>query len=261
MAETAHESLAEDLILLALDDARGTLAVPAARLQPALATALVLDLVTGGQMAVIAGHPVVTSQTPTGDPIRDHALHRIATMPQRGTLEQCSALLAETMPDLATALREQLVARGVLSRQGNDHYPARDGAMEGGLRDRIRAAAHAGGQADDRTAIVISLACAHGLEECLLPVAERHTATPHLRQIAEAMHRRTRAIPPPVAGAAAAVAGTAAIIAATQTDKGQQIVGAIVDTGADIAGDVIVSGVFEVVDGLIGGLLSAIFDS
>lgn len=261
MVEAARESLAEDLILLALDDAHGTLALPAARLQPALATALVLDLVTGGQMAVIAGNPVITNQTPTGDPIRDHALYRIATAPRRGTLPECSAMIAEAMPDLATALREQLVARGVLHRQGNDRYPACDGAMEGGLRERIRAAAHRDGQADSRTAVVVSLACAYGLEECLLPVAERQTATPRLRQIAAELHRRTRAILPPVAGAAA-MAGTAAVVvAATQTEKGQQIVGAIIETGAEIATDATVSGALELVGWLVGGLLAAIFDN
>ncbi|MEP7763578.1 GPP34 family phosphoprotein [Sanguibacter sp. 25GB23B1] len=107
--------LAEEVALLLIHDISGKAVVDSTRLDLALAGSVLLDLVASGRVDVSgpgepvkAGRLVVRDPRPTGDPLLDEALRRIAVGKPR-TPES-------TLPDLRKGLRDEVLAR--LVRQG-----------------------------------------------------------------------------------------------------------------------------------------------
>jgi hypothetical protein len=109
--------LAEDLLLLLVDDRTGRPVVDTTRLDLALAGALLLDLAALGRVDVTrpggpvkAGRLVVRDATPTGDPVLDEAARRIRSSAPR----KPEALLPHLKKGLREELLARLVGRGVL---------------------------------------------------------------------------------------------------------------------------------------------------
>ncbi len=250
-----RESIAEDVLLLALHDERGTTSLHEKRLRAALAAATAMDLLVSGKIATMDGHVIVTDRTPTNDPARDYALHAIGTATTRMPLSRCGDLIAAAMPDIMPRLCDQLVARGVVERHphrilsvipATDRYPARDGRMEQNLRNRIREVALHGKEPDTRTAILAAFVVGYHLETGLFNDDERPVAVARLREIAGQLHQRSRSDPPAATGiiANASVAG--------ETQGGDNaFADLVVDEGVGMAMEFI----FNLLPTLLGGLL------
>jgi hypothetical protein len=211
-------SLSEELLLLALDDEKGTVGINAsATLDTALAGLQLMDLVLARRLTLEDGRLVVTDPSPTGDPVLDLALSRIAGDDKRRKP-------ASWIPKLTGGLRKRLLAELVLEGTVSTsdgkvlgliprtRHPARDPKVEREVRDRLRTALLDAARADERTAALAMVIQAADLEPLILARHERKVAKARLKQLAA-----DQAITPAIAGAVRSVnaATMAAIAAAT----------------------------------------------
>ena len=109
--------LADDVLLLLTDDVTGRPALDGTKLDLALAGAALLDLAADGRVdvagqgeAVKAGRLVVRDDRPTGDPVLDEVLRRIAA----GRPRKPETVLPELAKGIRAELLERLTARGIL---------------------------------------------------------------------------------------------------------------------------------------------------
>lgn len=103
-------SLSEELLLLALDDEKGSVGMNASTtLDTALAGAQLLDLVLAHKLNLDSGRIVVSNSAPTGDPVLDLALKNIAGDPN-------TRKPASWIPKMTKGLRKRLLAE--LVRKG-----------------------------------------------------------------------------------------------------------------------------------------------
>jgi Golgi phosphoprotein 3 (GPP34) len=137
--------LAEDLLLLLTDDASGKPLLDSTKLDLALAGAVLVELTEAGRIGVAepggtvrAGRVVVLDPTPTGDPLLDLPLQRIA--------DRRPAKPQDLLSGIAKGLRRQLLARlaerGILRAEEGRilgifpvrSWPAADSAQEDEVR-------------------------------------------------------------------------------------------------------------------------------
>lgn len=262
MATPPRESLAEDLLLLALHDERGTSHVSAKELRRALATATVMDLALGGYIATQGGHVAIMDRTPADDPVCAHALRCIAQSPTSKTVKECHAVVEAGMPDIATRVRAGLVARGVLHYEQHrmlrvgpvaERFPMRDGWIEQTVRAQLRDVALRDTKPDARIAVLAALIVSYRLDRGLFSDDERPIAQARLCDVARGLHEQTRS------DADARSSGIASVshIAGASNVTGNALVDIATDTGVSVALDLLL----QVIPSLLGGLLSAIFDS
>jgi hypothetical protein len=151
--------LAEDLLLLLLDDDSGRPVVDGTALDYALAGAVLLELAESGRVSPAGsaddakeGRLLVGDASPTGDGVLDRALDRLnAKDPVKA--QRAVELLAK---DLRPAVLEQLANRGLVRREEHrvlgifprTSWPAADAEWETSVRARLTAVL-VGGQAPD----------------------------------------------------------------------------------------------------------------
>lgn len=255
-----RESLAEDVLLLALHNERGISHLKEPRLRSALAAATVMDLLLDGKIAASDGQAIVVDRDPTHDPVRDHALRCIGASKTRTPLSECGGVIEAGMPDIAARLREQLVARGTLQRQSYrklgllpapDRFPERDGRIEQDVRSRLRAVALHGATPDPHTTVLATLVVGYRLDNALFSDEERPIARATLRDIAMQLHQRPRAT-------------ASGIVASAQTAGATNVSGnAFVDFMSDASIGAAFELVLDVLPTLLGGLLDllSLFDN
>lgn len=218
---TATIGLGEELLLLAVDDERGTMsAAAAATIGYGLAGALLLDLTLAGRLTTAGQTLVVADATPTGDDLLDDALARIAGARRGRDARHWVGDLSRAVPHLKARLLDRLIRRGILRRDEHrilalfsaPHYPAMDLTTEWQLRHGIRTVVLDGETPDARTAMLLSLVRACNLADAIFTRDERKAARRRLEEIARGETIGT-AVVDGVAGMEAAV--TAAVIAAT----------------------------------------------
>jgi hypothetical protein len=165
--------LAEDVLLLLIDDASGKAVLDKTHLDLALAGGVLLDLATLGRVAVTgpgeqvkAGRLVVRDAGPTDDDVLDQALVRVGAL---GPMKPYRVL-----PKLAKGLREDLLARmvgrGILRPQEgrilgifpSHTWPALDSSHERGVRAGLHDVLVVGRAPAPREAALISLLQAIG---------------------------------------------------------------------------------------------------
>jgi hypothetical protein len=256
MSLPERESLAEDVLLLALDNERGTPHLKEKDLRSALAAATVMDLLLGKKIAAMDGQVIVVDRGPMPDPVRERALRCIGDGKTRPPLAQCAGMIATGMPDIVQRLRAQLVARGVLDRQpyrtlgllpGGERFPERDGRIEQGVRARLRSVALHGTKPDPRTAVLATLVAGYHLDAALFNDEERPLGCAQLRDIALHMHQRSRN------GASATASG---LMANVQMAGATNVSGnAFMDFMADEGFDATVEFVVDVLPTLLGVVL------
>ena len=162
--------VAEDLLLLLLDDEKGTMTV-ASHAQPLLGGALLVELALAGAVEVEPDpgrwraakvHPVAGA-TPPADPLLAAALAAVAERPRRA-----QDLVGRIGKGVREQLQDRLVERGVLEgRAGRilglfptTTWPAVDVRHEREVRQRLQAVLVTGLDPDPRTAAVIALLAA-----------------------------------------------------------------------------------------------------
>ncbi|MFC8620195.1 GPP34 family phosphoprotein [Micromonospora purpureochromogenes] len=184
-------TLADELVLLAHDDA-GTNRLGRPRLDYGLVGAVLLDLALAGRVTVPDDRLSVTDPTPTGHPVLDDALATLAADGKRRKPKDWMSRLAKGLPDRVLA---GLVDRGVLRRESDrvllvfprTRYPSPTGAepaAETAARRRMRDAVVADGPVDARTAALIGLARAVGLDRTLFREVPKERLTARVAEIA-----------------------------------------------------------------------------
>ena len=182
-------TLAEDLFLLACDDATGRPMVPPHLLDLGLGGALLFDLAFQERVAQVSDHVVGTDPAPTGDRLLDAALSAISQAAKPHDPEYWVRHLAK---GTRAVVQERLVAAGVLRL--DDHkvlgmFPVHwahevDRRIESDLLDRLCEAVVLERPADRETAAIASLALAIGLERHLFPRSDRRAVQRRMEQIA-----------------------------------------------------------------------------
>ncbi len=160
--------IAEDLLLLLLDDAKGTLAA-SDKVQPLLGGALLLELALAGRVGVAErtsrwnSAKVAVTGTPPGEPLLDEAMARVAEKPR--TAQDLVNRLGKGTRDV---LLDRLAARGLVERRDgkvlglfpHTTWPARDARHEESVRALLQGALVQGLTPDARTSALVALLAA-----------------------------------------------------------------------------------------------------
>ena len=187
------QTLAQDLLLLALDDEKGTQSWPGLKTGSyGLGGAVLMDLMLSERIGLAGGEVVVKDQTPTGDPVLDAALETIrASKEPRDAKHWVKKLGGKA--GLHEQLARRLVERGILREQTHKYlwvfheqrFPTSDPSPEFIIRDRIRDVALAGVEPDTRTLLLLSLVNACDLTDRLFSRDDRKQATQRIKDLVE----------------------------------------------------------------------------
>lgn len=216
--------LATDLLLLALDDERGTVLPQASiGLDYGLAGALLMELALRGGIEV-DGDRVTATGTSTGDPVLDETLRLIAATPRKD-LSHWVRLLPHDLDGLRQRLLDRLVALGTLERREQrvlllfhrNTYPERDDRVEHDIRSRIDGVLLHGATPDPQTACLIHLAAACRVTDAIYPRDRRKAIASRIEELGAPAAAGANAVADMVARAetAAVTAATMAAITAS----------------------------------------------
>ena len=182
-------TLAEDLYLLADDAATGRPVIDQSHLELGLAGALLLDLALRRRIAVVDAHVTVASEAPTGEPLLDGALIRIAGDGRTHGPDHWVRHLAR---GARRAIQNRLVEVGALQR--DDHKLLRvipvhgthetDGRIHHELVEHLHDAVVLDHAPSPETAALALLALAVGLERHLFPRVDRRVMGRRLAEVA-----------------------------------------------------------------------------
>jgi hypothetical protein len=212
--------LATDLLLLALDDERGTVLSQAAiGLDYGLAGALVMELALRGRIR-IDNEAVSTIGPATDDALLDDALRVIAATPGKD-LSHWVWHLSRELHGLRRRLLDRLVAQGTLEKREQrvlllfhrNVYPERDARVEHDIRQRVDDALLHGATPDAQTACLVHLAAACRVTDAIYPRDQHKAIEARIDALGDAGLAGANAVAGLVAQAETA-AVTAAIMAA-----------------------------------------------
>lgn len=164
-------ALAEELLLLGYDDDTGKATGSRIGLDLGMAAAVLVDLALAGRIAYSDGMIVVVDPAPTGEPIADEVLGRIAA----DSPHSPSSWVQRLRHGLRDRVLADLVARGVVrhvdeTELGFIHlhrYPVADGSVEADSRHRLAQALTGEAVPDERTAALATLVAAVRMEPTL----------------------------------------------------------------------------------------------
>jgi hypothetical protein len=183
-------TLAEELLLLALDDDRGVDRTQHA--DEGLAAALLLELAAGGWLES-AGGPFVPTDQPAPDGALGAALDVIRGEDRPHDGKHWLRKLPGALRPIMGAVAQPLVERGVLGDERRkvlglvpvQTYPERDPAPERELRERLRAELTGTREPSERTALLAPLLLALDLVNKVVERDERKAARAKAEQLAE----------------------------------------------------------------------------
>lgn len=210
-------TLAEDLLLLALDDDKGTVSWQRSTAVPyGLGGALLTDLAALGRVDTVDKKIVVTDPSPTGDELLDEALQTIQASKKPRDAKHWVGKLGGRK-GLKEQLARRLVERGILREEehkflwvfDSPRFPTSDPGPEASLRGQIRDVVIAGVEPDTRMLLLLSLINATDLTDAIFEKDERKQAKRRIKELVEG-EQFGKAV-----GSAVSDATTAAIVAAT----------------------------------------------
>ncbi|WP_433222614.1 GOLPH3/VPS74 family protein [Dactylosporangium sp. CS-047395] len=216
-----RNGLADDFLLLALDDKGNNLAGDPG-LDYGLAGAVLLDLMLAGRLDLAEQRVTVTDPAPTGDPVTDGALTRIAGA---GKPRKPDDWIQPLTDGLRAELLDRQVAAGVLRRDQDrvlwvfprTRYASATGAepaAETEVRRELAAALDGAGPVSARTAALLGLLQAVGLARKVFPDRPAKELKARLDEIA-AGNWAAEAVRQAIARIQALIATMAAVTAAT----------------------------------------------
>jgi hypothetical protein len=189
--------IAEDVLLLLLDDGSGKPVVDSTKLPRVLAGSLVLELamtgvlrVSGDGEQVKKGRLVVAGGPPPTDPLLQRVTDAVATSSRPMTPKRAIEKLQKGLRD---EVASRLVAQGfvdekrgkILGLFPTTAWPARDTAYEAGIRNALHAVLVDGATPQPRVAAVVSLLCAIDAVGKVMRDADRRVITKRAKQIAD----------------------------------------------------------------------------
>lgn len=216
-------ALPEELMLLALDDEKGTVSGwTASSLDLGLAGAALCDLVLAGRVEFTEYRIVVRDDTPTGHRADDAALAKLAEREKpRKAANWIGPLSRGLRKEVLASLEEQGLVRAergrVLGVLPTTRYPESDPSVERALRERVRGVLVDGAEPDDRTAALIAIAHASQLGRALVDDVPWSQVKARTKAIAKS-DWAAEAVRKSIDGVNAAV--TAATVAATAAAVG-----------------------------------------
>jgi len=187
--------IAEELLLLLVDDESGKVSPAGAQLDRGLAGAALLELadlglvdVAGPDEEVREGRIVLREGRPPADSVLKATLARLADL--EGATP--AAALDKVGKGLREAVVDSLVGRGVLRREDRkvlgvfptQRIPTEDGSHERALRARLEQVL-AGAEPDHHTAALITLLHALGILTKVIEVDDQRTAKARAKTIAD----------------------------------------------------------------------------
>lgn len=184
-----HVALADELLLLGYDDETGRTTTSRIALDLGMVAAIMVELALRGRLTIADDAVVVRDATPTGDPVADDVLTRIAG----DTPHSASSWMQRLRHNLRDRILASLIERGVIREQDESalevitlhRYPTVDPGPERDTRDRLAAALVGDTLPDERTAALAALVAAVRMEPTLgLSGAELETAHRKLEEIA-----------------------------------------------------------------------------
>jgi golgi phosphoprotein 3 len=216
-------TLAEELLLLALRDAEGTVLSSASlALRYGLAGATLAELLQQGRLALDEKQKVqVGDGSPTGNEVFDEALRVIAERQRPRNLKDWTLSIGQgAIKDLQKKVAGQLVERGILGEEEGRvlwlfprrQYPALNPEPESALRERVREVVLHGSKADERTCLLLSLIKACRLVNEVFAKDERREANRRIDELSRSL-QAGQAVASAVQAVEAAV--MAAVIAST----------------------------------------------
>ncbi|MFD0402478.1 GPP34 family phosphoprotein [Kitasatospora sp. NPDC059811] len=189
-----HVTLAEELMLLSLDDKSGA-AKAGTTAGWAVAGGFLADLALAGRVVVDDGRLTVTDRTPTGEPLLDGRLDRLAEWAERKGAGKAKPAewLAKDQPTAIRDTVQRLCERGLVVEERHRalglfpvrRYPEADGSVERALRARLAAVVLDGAEPDVRTATLIALLHTARLYKVAFPEQPRKQVEPRFAEIAE----------------------------------------------------------------------------
>lgn len=186
-------NLAEELLLLALNDEKGTVVTSASLALPyGLAGAILMELTLDGHLDERDGRIVVTDTRPTKDGLLNDALQLIRDSEKRRKPDYWVDKIAR-IKNLKGRVLDRLIDQGVLKKEEHkilwvfpsSRYPEKDPGPERDARHRVRAAVLEGADCDARTSMLIVLIQACELVHEVFDKSERKTASKRIKEISE----------------------------------------------------------------------------
>lgn len=188
------QTLAEDLLLLMLDDEKGTASWsrPTAELTYGLGGALLMDLALQRRITNVDQKIVPGVAGPSGDEVLDAALETIRSSSTPENAKHWVKKLGE-QKGLKEQLAQRLVARGILREQEHTYfgvfhqyrYPTSDPGPESSIRSQIHDAVVGNAEPDARTVLLLSLVNACHLTDSLFAKEERTQVTQRIKELVE----------------------------------------------------------------------------
>jgi Golgi phosphoprotein 3 GPP34 len=184
--------LADELLLLALDDEKGTLSGFAQSYEGALAGALLLDLVLAERLHERDGDLVPTGVGALEPPLLGEALQVVRASERPRDAGHWIGALPKALKPLHARLADGLAGAGVLDAQRGKvlglfdraRWPERDPEPERALRARLRAVLVDGAEPDQRTALLLGLLRPLHMVRGLVPKEARKAAEARAEEVA-----------------------------------------------------------------------------
>ena len=186
-------TLAEELLLVALDDEKGAdTANWGGGVEAGLAGALLLELVAGGCLDSVDGTLVPADCDPPGDPLAAAALEVVRRDEKRRSAEAWVGRLPRELKPLRARVADGLVERGILEEERRRRlgvfesirYPERDPEPENRLRTALTDVLATGREPTAHEAMLISLLHAYDLIKRVVPKDDRRAARRRAKEIA-----------------------------------------------------------------------------
>ncbi len=186
-------TLAEEILLLLLDEDKGTLRpIPNFTLHFVLAGAVLMELAINNRVDCGLESFEVINNTPTGDPILDRYLQKVSTKDDGNhEIKYWLNNIADDGEDLVNLGFKRLVERGVLGETERRFlwvvrtkiYPTLDGSVEHNAKLRLMSILYSDDIPDPREVVMFCLLDACDMFRVLLPAAEVTRLNTRIRNI------------------------------------------------------------------------------
>jgi len=187
--------LSEELLLLALDDEKGTIVSKASMaISYSLAGAVLLELVLQQKVQLDGKHLVLKDSRLTGDYIYDFVIKLLSSSEKLRTIEYWITKLGDKIKEIKEKLLERLTDKGILEKVegkvlwifSTQKYPTRYEKPEYVLRKRIHDIVIGGNEPDDQSSMLLGLIQASDLvKEVFRNKEEYKAAKKRIKELVE----------------------------------------------------------------------------
>jgi golgi phosphoprotein 3 len=187
-------SFAEEIVLLALDDKKGSFVeLPSLALEQALAGAVLLELAFQNRIDTDLTHLTLVSDKPTGDKLLDPILKEIAQAKDKKDAKYWVGLISADGQKIRDGTLVRLVEKGVLKKEEKKflwvipgrRYPMLEDREEKEVRKRILSVVVDGEIPSPRDVVIISLASACQLLRTVFSDGDLLRHSPRIAEVAK----------------------------------------------------------------------------